>query len=407
MTTTVNSITCPQCGHVIPLAEAMQILVESGLEGKIKGERERLQLEAQASVKQAEEKLRAEQEKKLQEFHEREERAKADAAERIREMEQREAQAKQEAEKIKAENETALAYRTRELETKEAQLRADAEKLQLENERTLREAQSRLEGEVRTKLEMEAKLKDAENITLMASMTKQIDELKRKAENASQQLIGESQEIALEDALRVAFPLDIIEPVQKGMKGADCIQKVKSGENVVGIIVWESKRTKAWLNEWIPKLKDDMRTLNATLSILVTQTPPSDMKIKADIYDGVWITDFPTAIPMATALRAGILSVASVETLASGSDEKSQKLFSFITSQEFRGNMQAIIEVFVACEADLAAEKRAAEKQWKRREVTNKRALTATHRIYGSLQGLLGEVSMPEIEVHEQKQIEA
>ena len=191
------------------------------------------------------------------------------------------------------------------------------------------------------------------------------------------------------------------------MKGADCIQRIMSGGEIVGIIIWESKRTKAWLNDWTGKLKDDMRTLNATLAILVTQTLPSEMTIKAGLHDGVWVTDFPTAIPMATALRAGIVFVNAVNTLSTNADGKSEQLLAYIMSPEFRGNMQAIIETYVSFQNDLAAEKRAAEKQWKKRETTITRALTATNRIYGSLQGMLGEKSMPEIEVHEQKQLES
>ena len=278
--------------------------------------------------------------------------------------------------------------------------------LATENERKLETDRIRVATETKKRIEDENALRNAQNAVQMESLRNEVETYRRKLESASQQLIGEGQEVALEDALRIAFPNDLIEPVQKGMKGADCIQKVKSNGNVVGIIVWESKRTKQWLNEWTGKLKDDMRTLNATLAILVTQTPPSDMTIKAGLYDGVWVSDFPTAIPMAMALRAGILSVASISNLATGSDEKSQKLFGYITSQEFRGNMQAIIETFTAFQTDIAAERRAMEKQWKKREVTCTRALTATHRIYGSLQGLLGETSMPEIEAQEKKQIE-
>jgi hypothetical protein len=385
--TKTNSITCPKCGQVIPLAEAMEAQMKSGLEDKLKAERERLQEEA----KHTEERVR-------KEFQEREERANAEAEQRIKEMHAANAKVIQEAERMKANNENILAQKIRELETKEVQLKADAEKLQLENERTLREAQSRLEGEVRTKLETEAKLKEAENITLMASMTKQIDELKRKAENASQQLIGEAQEIALEEALRMAFPSDIVEPVQKGMSGADCILKIRTNGEILGTIVFECKRTKAWLGEWVNKLKDNQRTVNAELAILVSQAFPSDMKTKAGVYEGIWITDFHTAISLITALRAGLIYASTMKTLLNGSDEKSQKLFKYVTSPEFRGNMQAIIETFIAFEADLAAEKRAAEKQWKKRQATITRALTATNRIYGSLQGTLGDKALPDFE---------
>jgi hypothetical protein len=280
-------------------------------------------------------------------------------------------------------------------------------KLVLENARTLEEEKKRVEEETRKRIEDENTLKLSQDVIAMESLRREINDLKRKAEQTSQQLIGEGQEVALEEALRMAFPTDLIEPVQKGMKGADCIQKVRTNGDVLGIIVWESKRTKQWLNEWVGKLKDDQRTLNAELAILVTQTLPSGFATKAGIHEGIWITDFPTAISVAMALRSGLIYAASMKALSSGSDEKSQAIFEYVTSPEFRGNMQAIIETFVAFEADLAAEKRAMEKQWKKRETTIKRALTASHRIYGSLQATLGEKALPDIKEEAPKQIEA
>ena len=62
----------------------------------------------------------------------------------------------------------------------------------------------------------------------IASMQRQIEELKRKAEQGSQQLQGEVQELALEALLRERFARDMIEPVPKGEFGGDLIQRVVS-----------------------------------------------------------------------------------------------------------------------------------------------------------------------------------
>jgi hypothetical protein len=397
--TSTNSITCPKCGQVIPLQEAMERQMQSGLDEKLKDERQRMQQEALKITKQAEDNLRIE-------FQQREQRAMADADQRIREMESANKKIKEDAERMKANNESVLAQKMRELDIKETQLKADANKLQQENESKLAEVRQRVEEETRKRIEDDNTLKQAQDTIVMGQLKNEIEALRRKAESTSQQLIGESQEIALEDALRMAFPSDLIEPVGKGLKGADCIQKIRTNGDVLGMIVWESKRTKQWLNEWIPKLKDDQRTLNAELAILVTQTMPNGFPTKAGLNDGVWITDFPTAISVAMALRSGLIYASSMKALSNGSDEKSQKLFEYITSQDFRGNIQTIIETFIALEADLAARERAFVKQCKKERMTYQRVLTATNRIYGSLQITLGEKSMPEIEVHEQKQLE-
>jgi hypothetical protein len=285
------------------------------------------------------------------------------------------------------------------------QLKADAENQKLENERSLREERLKLESTVRTEVETQAKLKESENSILIASLSKQIEQLKTEAK--SQQLIGESQEIALEEVLKIAFPGDIVEPVGKGMAGADCLLRVRVNGNIAGTIIFESKRTKQWANDWLTKLKDNQRAAKAEIAILVTQAFPSDLKNKTGNIDGVWITDFSSAIGQVMALRAGLIEVSRVTELIKGSDGKDAEVLSFITSLEFKQSIQAIAETFIAFENDLASEKRSMEKQWKKRETTIKRALTSTYKIHGSLQGILGSAALPDIDEMAAKQLQA
>jgi hypothetical protein len=392
--TNTNSITCPNCGQVIPLQEAMERQMQSELDDKMKSERERLQQESNQERKririELEKKQQIDLEKIQRDNQEREERAKAEADQRICEMRIENERARQEAEHIKSENETAMLQKQRELETKEAQLKAEAERQQLENERKLREEQSRLETEIRSKLETESTLKNAENLTLITSLTKKATDLENQLKQTSQQLQGEAQEVVLEDVLHMAFPNDLIEAVPKGYKGADCFQRVRTNGDVLGTIIWESKRTKQWLNEWIGKLKDDQRTANADVAMIVTQSLPSGVKGWGEV-EGIWAMEFQYAIPMAAAMRAGIIEVARAKKLSNGSDEKTKVIYQYVTSNEFRLAIQTFTETFISFQDDLAAEKRAMEKQWKKRETTITRALTAVTRIEGSLQGILGD----------------
>jgi hypothetical protein len=53
------------------------------------------------------------------------------------------------------------------------------------------------------------------------------------------------QELELEKELAALFPVDNIQPVPKGMRGADVIQEVISNKGILcDSIIWESKRTK-------------------------------------------------------------------------------------------------------------------------------------------------------------------
>ncbi len=137
----------------------------------------------------------------------------------------------------------------------------------------------------------------------IASMQKKIEELKRKAEQGSQQLQGEVQELELENLLRAKFPFDTIEPVPKGEFGGDVLQRVVSpGGQPSGTILWESKRTKNWSDGWLAKLREDQRAAKAEIAVLVSQALPKGVET-FDVVDGVWVTSPRAALPVATVLR--------------------------------------------------------------------------------------------------------
>ena len=129
-------------------------------------------------------------------------------------------------------------------------------------------------GEVRAKARQEAeeglKLKVMEKDQTIASMQQKIEELKRRAEQGSQQLQGEVQELALENLLRAKFPFDAIEPVPKGDYGGDVLHRVLGTEGQFsGTILWETKRTRNWSDMWLAKLREDQRTAKAEIAVIV------------------------------------------------------------------------------------------------------------------------------------------
>jgi hypothetical protein len=112
--------------------------------------------------------------------------------------------------------------------------------------------------QARKEAEEGLKLKVMEKEQTIASMAKQIEELKKKAEQGSQQLQGEVQELELEELLRAKFPRDTIEPVPKGEHGGDVVHCVMGPfGQMCGKILWESKRTKNWSDNWLVKLRED------------------------------------------------------------------------------------------------------------------------------------------------------
>jgi hypothetical protein len=197
--------------------------------------------------------------------------------------------------------------------------------------------------------------------------------------------------------LRQAFNLDEILPVPQGTRGADLLHHVHSplGQKC-GIIIWESKRTKTWQQPWLSKLKDDARAQGADLAILVTQVLPEGVTHFAQV-EGVWVCNFATALSMAAALRVGLLQVAAERRSQSGKDEKMEVLYQFVTSPQFRLQVEGVLEAFLEMKRDMDSERRAMERLWKKREAQLTRVLNGISGQYGSLQGIVGSAALPEI----------
>jgi hypothetical protein len=241
------------------------------------------------------------------------------------------------------------------------------------------------------------KLKVMEKEQTIASMQTQIEELKRRAEQGSQQLQGEVQELELEALLRAKFPRDAIEPVPKGEFGGDALQRVIGPlGQVCGTILWESKRTKNWSDGWLVKLRDDQRTAKADIAIIVSQTLPKDVE-SFDLVDGIWVTNAKSVFSLAVALRHSLIELASARQALDGQQTKTEMVYQYLTGPRFRHRVEAIVEAFSSMQEDLDREKKAITKQWAKREEQIERVMQATVGMYGDLQAIAGK-SFQEIE---------
>jgi hypothetical protein len=256
-------------------------------------------------------------------------------------------------------------------------------------------------SEVRTQAKREAeeglRLKVMEKDQTIASMQQKIEELKQKAEQGSQQLQGEVQELELESLLRAKFPYDAIEPVPKGEYGGDAVQRVVSPTGVIaGTILWESKRTKNWSNNWLPKLREDQRTAKAEISVLISQALPDGVET-FDVIEGVWVAHPRVIVPVATILRNTLLQVSTARLITEGQQTKAEMVYQYLTGPRFRQRVEAIVEAFSSMQVDLDRERKAIMKQWAKRDEQIERVMGATVGMYGDLQGIAGK-SIQEIE---------
>lgn len=280
---------------------------------------------------------------------------------------------------------------------KQRELDDDKRELELTIEKRIQEGLSEVRASAKREAEEGLKLKVMEKDQTIASMQQKIEELKQKADQGSQQLQGEVQELELENLLRVKFPFDSIEPVPKGEFGGDVLQRVVSqtGQQC-GVILWESKRTKNWSDGWLTKLRDDQRTAKAEISVLVSQVLPKGIEA-FDVIDGVWVTSPRAALPVATVLRHTLLQVSMVRQASEGQQTKTEMVYQYLTGPQFRHRVEAIVEAFSSMKDDLDKERKVIMKQWAKREGQIERVMNSTVGMYGDLQGIAGK-SLQEIE---------
>jgi hypothetical protein len=292
---------------------------------------------------------------------------------------------------------------------------ADAQKAQadlIRKQRELDDAKRELELTVEKRVETglaaarekakkeaedEMKLKVMEAEQTIASMQRQIEDLKRRAEQGSQQLQGEVQELELEALLGTRFPRDTIQPVPKGEFGGDILHRVIGplGQQC-GTILWESKRTKNWSDGWLPKLREDQRAAKAEISVIVSQVLPKDVETFG-LVDQVWVAHPKLALPVAIALRQTLIEIAGARQASEGQQTKMEMVYQYLTGPRFRHRIQAIVEAFSSMREDLDRERKAITKQWSKREEQIDRVMQATVGMYGDLQGIAGK-TLQEIE---------
>lgn len=269
--------------------------------------------------------------------------------------------------------------------------------MELTVEKRIQEGLVTVRQQARKEAEEEQKLRVMEKEQTITAMQKQIEELKRRAEQGSQQLQGEVQELELENLLRTKFPLDSIEPVPKGEFGGDVLHRV-SGTNgqTSGTILWEFKRTRNWSDGWLVKLRDDQRTAKAEIAIIVSQALPRHVET-FEMIDGVWVTHPRAAVPVAMVLRQSLIELALTRQSSEGQQTKTDMVYQYLTGPRFRQRVEAIVEAFSTMQEDLDKERKAIMKQWAKREEQIGRVMQATVGMYGDLQGIAGK-SLQEIE---------
>ncbi|MFQ3458709.1 DUF2130 domain-containing protein [Bradyrhizobium sp. UFLA01-814] len=283
-----------------------------------------------------------------------------------------------------------------ELIRKQRALDEEKRELELTIEKRVQASIEVIRAKARQEADEATRLKVLEKDQTIESMSRTIEELKRKAEQGSQQSQGEVLELELEQLLRGRFPADLIEPVAKGELGADVVQQVNGlvGQSA-GIILWESKRTKAWSDGWLGKLRDDQRRCGADVALIISHALPKHVE-HFDLVDGVWVAHPRYAIPVAIALRQTLIEVRSSRAAQQGQQTKMEKVYQYLTGMKFRQRVEAVVEKFNDMREDLDKERKFMGRQWAKRETQIVAVVESTVGMVGDLQAIAGK-AMPEI----------
>lgn len=407
-----TKITCPDCGSEINVND----ILKHQLEDTIRKEFQEKQSELIEKQKEREKKLEEEKEafKKLKEeedqrFEERLERERKLAEQRIEER------LKQ---KISEEQDVLIQQMKKELSEKSDKVRdlykkeAEIERLKREKEEAQEqaklEAQKELSGliklekeKIKKQVDEDAELRFKELQKQLEDQKKLTEEMKRKQEQGSMQLQGEVMELAIEEWLANQFPLDTIDEIKKGANGADCLQVVNTRQQTnCGTIYYESKRTKAFQPAWIEKFKNDIRDKGADIGVLVTEVMPSDMD-RMGLKDGIWICTFNEFKGLCAVLRQSVIKWATVKEQQENKGDKMGMLYDFLTSNEFRLQMEGIVEGFTQMQLDLVKEQNSMKRIWKQREKQLEKVVENAVGMHASIRGIAGSAiqSIPALEL--------
>jgi hypothetical protein len=399
-----NQIICPKCEHKIDVEQALSEQIAKSFEQKFLNEK----IELESNLSQEKESLRLKEEAFKQKSLDQEKAIQAELKKReaaiseklkLELMEENSKEIDLYKKQIADQKQKNADLKSKELELMDLKLKMDEEKenIELTVKQKMSEARLELIQKAKKEQQEETQLKVQEKDVLIDNLKKQMDDMKRKMEQGSMQSQGEVQELALESLLASIFPYDVIDEVAKGTNGADAIQTVMNEfQQECGTIVYESKRTKSFSNQWIDKLKTDALLHKADIAVLVTETMPKGMT-SFELINGVWVCSFSEIKSLSKVLRDSLLKINTIKVSQENKGDKMVMLYSYLTSNEFAGQIRTLVDSFSSMRDSLEKEKKAITKVWKEREKHIELVMQNTIHVHTSIRTIAGS-SVKEID---------
>ena len=357
----INTIQCPQCSHQFEMTEALLRQVsqqaQADLEQRLRTEREKISREMEQRVKDAKDQAL-----------EREKKAIEEALKSEKEAREHEAQLQKQKELRSQEAADRLAKQLEELQKKNSELTESQRLARIEAQREAEASLQQRVDQITATARQESELKIRELELKLGTVQGKLEEASRKASQGSMQNQGAALEATFEDLLRSTFPRDTVTEVKTGARGADIIlEVVNDAGTICGRILFETKRTEKWLNDWVGKLREDIHLAKAHVGVIVTQQLPKDIQ-SCGFKEGVWVSDYSSAMTLIRSLRWGLMQVQLEKKVHQHADQNAALLYGYVTSPEFRNRVVSIVGAHALLRKGINDEKKAMAKNWKLRE---------------------------------------
>ena len=229
------------------------------------------------------------------------------------------------------------------------------------------------------------------NEVKIEQIKKSVGNVSRQVNQGSMQIQGEALEVCVQNFLTQTFPLDSIEPIKQGVKGADCLQQVsEDGRNFLGTIYLEMKKTQDFKKPWINKFKSDIREKNADYGVLITETMPKGAT-KPQMMDGIWVCSVDDYEMVIHFIRHHMVELNRVKVVNENVIDKQALVYKFLTSKEFARMMDLFFDLYKAERKQLEDEKKWMNNSWGKRgkNLDSMKEITAS--LIGSFQSYLGD----------------
>lgn len=219
-------------------------------------------------------------------------------------------------------------------------------------------AQARRDDEVRRQVEAEAK--ERYGVKLKAKdeqlrrVEREAEDLRRKASTGSAQEEGLARQELFGEWLKSRYPSDEVVVTRRGQSGADVQWTVRSLSGTrLGDILFETKWTANWGNDWVGKLKADQQRLGVGIAGIVSASLPKGADPVCQM-DGVWVCDFHHALLLSMALREIVLQAAAYEVANANREEVSAKVYDYVATGGFGRRVASMVLTMSNQRADWA-----------------------------------------------------